>query len=372
MKHLVLIGGGHAHVQVLAALAASPMPGVSVTLVSPYARQIYSGMLPGWIAGHYAIDQCAIRIDLLARRAGVGFVLASAVALNLAARTVLCSNGETCAFDLISIDCGPSVDLSNIPGATEHAIPIRPIEQFVAAWPALLEQARQSTDGFRVAIAGDGAAGTELAFALQARFASENLHQASVSLIGSHDAPLAGFPGALRRKALTLLSREGIHCIPQCRVLAALPGALSLSDGRRFAADASLIVTGAAAPAWPADSGLATDAGGFIQVSRTLQSRSHPFVFAAGDIAAYADPRPKSGVFAVRAGPPLAGNLRAALAGQALQPWVPQPHALYLISTGKRYALASRASLTASGHWVWRWKDWIDRRFMRRFEVRQA
>jgi selenide,water dikinase len=127
------------------------------------------------------------------------------------------------------------------------------------------------------------------------------------------------------------------------------------------------VSTGAAAPAWPAASGLATDADGFIRVGPTLQSLSHPQVFAAGDVAAYAQPRPKSGVYAVRAGPVLAQNLRAACEGQPLQAWTPQARALYLISTGERHALATWGRWSWSGAWVWRWKDRIDRQFMRRF-----
>jgi selenide,water dikinase len=248
-----------------------------------------------------------------------------------------------------------------------YALPIRPIEGFVATWPGILERARQAPAAFNLAIVGDGAAGTELAFAIQARFAAERLTQAQVTLIGANSAPLAGFPLRLRNTVSQLLAERGIAHRTNRRVLALLPGRLRLSDETLLDADLSLIVTGAAAPHWPAASGLACDENGFIRLTRTLQSVSHPFVFAAGDVAAYADPRPKSGVFAVRAGPILATNLRAACQGEALQRWTPQAQALYLISTGQRHALAARGSLSFAGHWVWRWKDWIDRRFMQRF-----
>lgn len=368
MKRLVLVGGGHAHVHVLAALAADPLVNTEVVLVSPYSRQIYSGMLPGWIAGCYAIDECALALDSLARRAKVRFVQTSCSDLDLAARHVHCANGDNIPFDYASIDCGSAAHPVEAGDSAGHALPVRPIEGLVAAWPGLLERIRKSGSGFRLAIVGDGAAAIELAFAIHARFATEGLRQARLTLIGASPAPLAGFPFLLRRKAAQLLAARGIACCSGRRVIAVLRSHVQLDDGSQLAADAALLATGAAAPAWPAAGGLATDNAGFIRVSRTLQSISHPFAFAAGDIAAYAEARPKSGVFAVRAGPPLAENLRAICSGEALKAWRPQQRALYLLSTGDRHALAAWGGFCASGAWAWRWKDRIDRRFMAQFE----
>lgn len=371
MKRLLLIGGGHAQLQVLAALADQPLPDVEVTLVSPCPRQIYSGMLPGWVAGIYRIEQCAIPIAELARRARVRFVESACSALDLESKEARCASGETIAFDIVSIDSGSVVDSvvdsGSAEGIAEHAIAIRPIEGFVAAWPALIERARVQDRGFTLAIVGDGAAGTELAFAVEQRFASERLPRARVVLVGSGCKPLAGLPARLRDAALTLFEQRAIVYLAQRRALSFRPGGVALSDGSELACDASLVLTGAAAPAWPAAAGLACDERGFIRLAPTLQSLSHPFVLAAGDVACYADARPKSGVFAVRAGPILADNLRALCTGRALRAWSPQRSALYLISTGRRHALAAWGPLCAQGDWIWRWKDRIDRRFVGRF-----
>ena len=367
MKRLVLVGGGHAHVHVLAALAKRPFAATQVTLVSPYSRQIYSGMLPGWISGYYAIEDCALSLDSLTRRAGVNFVQTSCSGLDLKAGQVCCANGKAIPFDYASIDAGPAANLAGLDGAMEHALPVRPIEGFVAAWPGLLEKARNHTGEFTLVIVGDGAAALELAFAMQTRFTAEGLSHARLTLVGGNPQALAGFPYLLRRKAAKLLAEQGIAHLGNRRVVGLRPDHLLLEDESRLAADAALLATGAAAPGWPAVSGLATDDAGFIRVDPLLQSVSHPCVFAAGDVAAYADPRPKSGVFAVRAGPPLAENLRAVCQGQALKPWQPQRRALYLLSTGRKHALAAWGGFSTSGAWVWRWKDRIDRRFIAQF-----
>ncbi|MCZ4303653.1 FAD-dependent oxidoreductase [Zoogloeaceae bacterium G21618-S1] len=361
MKRLVLLGGGHAHVYVLDALARARLPDTEVTLISPYPRQIYSGMLPGWIAGHYHIDETAIPLTPLAERAGVRFKQARGIGLDLDARRVRCDDGSEIPFTWLSIDTGPTTASARIDGGMQHGIPVRPIEDFVTRIDALIAAANADPD-CSAAIIGSGAAGVELALALRAR-----LPDLSLALIGSTALPLDGLPGRLQRRARRLLDARHIRWIGQRRAKAIDAEGVWLDDDEQVPAHHVLQVTGAAAPDWPALAGLSTDAGGFIRVGPTLQSVSHPVVFAAGDVAAYADPRPKSGVFAVRAGPPLAENLRRAIAGEALLPWQAQRRALYLISTGDRRALAAWGLLSIEGAWVWRWKDHIDRAFMARF-----
>ncbi|MDE1928471.1 MAG: FAD-dependent oxidoreductase, partial [Burkholderiales bacterium] len=305
MKRLVLLGGGHAHVQVLADLAARPLAGWDVQLVSPYRRQIYSGMLPGWIAGHYPIEACAIPLDRLAARAAVAFRETSGTGLDLARQTVRCADGRALPFDLLSIDTGPLAALDGLPGAAEHALPVRPIERFIAAWPSLVERIVGRCRRFDLVVLGAGAAGIELAFAIGHRARLEGWSHLYVTLVGSEDWPLPGAPPAARRRAATLLEQRAIRWLGGCRSTRLEPQRLRLDGAPDLPFDACIVATGAAAAAWPAAAGLATDAQGYIRVDRSLQNISHPGVVAAGDVAAYADPRPKSGVYAVRAGPAL-------------------------------------------------------------------
>lgn len=360
MKRLLLLGGGHAHVQVLDAMARAPLAGVQATLVTPFARQMYSGMVPGLVAGHYATQDCAIALAPLAAAAGVTLHLAAAVALDAAARRVALSDGQVLDYQLLSLDIGAQIDRDAIPGAREHAIFVRPIEDFIARHDARLQPAASG----RLAVVGGGAAGVELAMALAWR-----LRQIGggprVSLVAGGVLP--DFAPRVQQRALRALAAMGVTLWPQpCTAIEA--DHLRLAGGARVACDLPLLAVGASAPRWLAGSGLALDAQGFVLTGPTLQSLSHAEVFAAGDVATRVDaPHPKSGVHAVRAGPPLAANLRRALLGRPLQTHMPQRRTLYLLSCGERSAIASWGGWSAEGRWVWRWKDRIDRAFVARY-----
>ena len=367
MTRLVLLGGGHAQISVLANLAERPLAGCDIRLVTPYRRQIYSGMLPGWIAGHYPIDACAIALDELAARAGVVFHEAAAIELDPSNHSLRCEDGAEPHFDLLSIDTGPVAATRHLPGSTEHALPIRPIEGFVAAWPKLVDRMLGVCRRFDLVILGAGAAGVELAFGIQHRALTEGWSHVRLTLVGSDILPLEGSPDKLRRRVARLLAQRGIGWVGGRKAERIDANRICLENSAACDFDACLIVTGAAAPTWPRAAGLATDERGFIRVGPTLQSLSHPQIFAAGDVAAYSEARPKSGVYAVRAGPTLAHNLRAMCEGRPLASWRPQQRALYLISTGDRHALASWGRWAWHGNWVWHWKDRIDRQFVRRY-----
>ncbi len=366
-QHLLLLGGGHAHLSVLERLATQRLPDWAITLVSPHPRQLYSGMLPGWVAGHYTLDDFTIPLAALAARAGIGLAQTAATGLDLDRRELRCADGRRLPFDLLSIDTGPQPALDALPGATEHALPVRPLEGFIAAWPGIVDHWRASAARFEVVIIGGGAAAVELGFAMRQRALLARAAGVHITLAAADPEPLAGAAPCAQRRVAAQLRSAGIRWLGRSRATRILPGAIVLEHGAPLAFDACIVATGAAAPDWPRAAGLATDGDGFIRVDRALRSVSHPQVFAAGDVAAYADPRPKSGVFAVRAGPVLADNLVAACRGERPRDWVPQRRALYLVSSDDRRAIATWGPWCASGRWVWRWKDRIDRRFVRRF-----
>lgn len=362
MKRLLLLGGGHAHVHVLRELAREPMPATQVTLVSPFPRQLYSGMVPGLVAGHYAVDDCVIPLPPLASAAGVTFVQASATALDTGARCVSLSNGDCLGYDTLSLDTGPVMPTGVVTGADEYAWPVRPIETFIARWQALLDQHTGELAGSLVVIGG-GAAGVELAMAFKYRLGSA----VAVAIVTGGGPVLGGQSGGLQRRATRALKRCGVTIFDDvCEQIGAT--CLQLKSGLELACDWPILCIGAAAAPWLAGSGLQCNPQGFVETGPTLQSVSHPQVFAAGDVATRRDvSHPKSGVYAVRAGPPLAANLRHFMAGGELQTYQPQQHSLALLACGEQRAIASWNRWSFEADWVWRWKNHIDRRFVEKY-----
>ena len=351
MKRVLLIGAGHAHLVVLRELARSPLYGARATLVSPHARQIYSGMLPGLIAGHYRLDETQVDVAQLCARAYVEFRPGCVAALDPERRQARLEDGSELGYDLASLNAGSLTDTS-LAGA-RHAVAVKPFTAFI-------EGLKKATLA-RVAVAGAGATGTELAMALSYRGAAVTLYSDQPTL-----------PPALARRAARALRRTAVDLRPGMAVTAIAPGPVIIAGTSRQEFDVVVLATGAVCLPWARGCGLAVDDEGFVLVHDTLQSISHPEVFATGDCAALADvPDPKSGVYAVRHGAILAGNLRNAIAARALTIYQPHPRALLLLSCGARYAIAERGGWSAEGRWVWRWKDWIDRRWIRSLRIQQ-
>ena len=345
MKRILFIGAGHAHLAVLRDLAREPLYGARITLVAPGEMQIYSGMLPGLVAGHYRLDQIRIDVARLAARAYAEFALGSVAKLDAGTRTARLHDGTELGYDFLSLNVGSTVEA---PAAgSEHAVPVKPFEGFLA---------RLSREPLaRIAIAGAGAAGMELAMALRHRGAAVTLYSERSAM-----AP------QLEQRAVASLKRTGVDFRPGMPVTALEPGPVVIAGTSQQEFDLVLLATGAAPFAWLRESGLQGDARGFVLVDQALRSLSHPEVFATGDCATLRDtPEPKSGVFSVRQGEVLIENLRRIVTRDVLKPYEARARALQVLSCGSKYAIAERGSWSAEGAWVWHWKDWIDRRWIR-------
>lgn len=378
MKDLVLIGGGHSHAIVLQMFGMKPLAGVRLTLITEAANTPYSGMLPGHIAGFYSYDECHINLQYLAEFAQAQLYIDRVIGLDLENKKVLCANREAIAFDVVSIDIGSTPATISVSGAAEYAIPAKPVSQLLQHWYQLIDDVRKRSEPMKIAVVGGGAGGVELSLSMlgNKEWGKEN-PSFEIDLFQRDAELMPHYHRSMQRQVTQLLIKRGIRLHlgeNVCKIsptLGETTGQLDIicESGLKVECDRLFWVTQASAPQWLKSTGLATDEQGFILVNDTLQSLTHPYVFAAGDIATMVNhPRPKAGVFAVRQGKPLFDNLQRLLLGKALKPYKPQKQYLSLIGTGDKRAIASRGSFTLPPHkLLWSLKDWIDRRFMQRF-----
>lgn len=369
MKRLVLLGGGHSHVEVIRRFGLNPQTDLSISLISPGRFTPYSGMLPGLVAGHYEFHDCHIDLQALTQFARIDFITEKAAQLDLNNNIVLSDTGQRYPFDLLSIDIGSTPDCS-MPGAKQYAAPVKPVEALLSAWQQEIEQLK-ARHGGSVAVVGGGAGGVEILLAMHYRVQralAEQAENVSFHLLTDAADILPRFPRRVREVFKRILQHKHVHVHTEHAVIGIEPNRILRRNQPPLLIDYVILATQACAAPWLAASGLATDQHGFVLVDKHLQSISHPHIFAAGDIASL--DCPKSGVYAVKQGPVLAHNLRARMSGEKLQAFLPQKNSLALISTGDRHAVATRGHWILQGRWVWRWKDWIDRRFMAKYRLR--
>lgn len=367
-NELVLVGGGHAHALALRMLVMKTAPvNTRITLVSPASHTPYSGMLPGMVAGHYRFEETHIDLARLCQWAGVRFITDTVIGFDPVHKNVHFANRPVLPYDVLSLDIGSQPDLDSVPGAREYAIPVKPVSQLWERWQQFATQ--QDHHAQTVAVVGAGAGGVEMTLAM-----AQRLRRTSTRIVlvaGSADI-LPGYHQSTRAAARKALEKYQVQVLTGRRVTQVQEHQLCFEEGAPLKAESIFWCTAATPAAWVANCGLKTDERGFLLVNDRLQSVDNPWVFAAGDIATQAHhPRPKAGVYAVRQAPVLAHNLRALLShpnsSSGLKEHHPQERFLSLLSLGERFATGERGPFHATGAWVWRWKDHIDRKFMRLF-----
>ncbi|MEH1824109.1 MAG: FAD-dependent oxidoreductase [Nostoc sp.] len=392
VKKLVLIGGGHSHAIAMKMFGTKPLPGVHLTLISAASKTAYSGMLPGHIAGFYSHDECHIDLQPLANFAQAQLCIDTVVALDLKNNKVLCASGLAVDFDVLSIDIGSTPATISVSGAAEYAIAAKPVSQLLEHWRKLIEAVGKNPhEPISIAIAGGGAGGVELALSMRSRL-YQILHQTQqpiqnleIHLFQRGQELMPNYHSSVRHQIQQILTEQGIKLHlgeTVCKIAPITPKKtkevfeIKCESGLKVECNKIFWVTQASAPEWLKTTGLGTNEQGFILVEDTLQSQTHPQVFASGDIATMVNhPRPKAGVFAVRQGKPLFENLQRILLGKPLKPYKPQKQYLSLIGTGDKramsatgYAYATRGTFTLPPHkLLWYYKDCIDRRFIEGF-----
>ncbi|MEP5938440.1 MAG: FAD-dependent oxidoreductase [Erythrobacter sp.] len=368
-KRIVLAGGGHAHLAVLADWLSHPSANEDRALVTPAERSAYSGMLPGWMAGIYPEAEIFIPVAKLARKAGARVILASVEGLDADRRSLKLSGGEELDFDLLSLATGGQVHAAGFLPApqssqTGDVLSVRPVETFVQQWQEFVERVPE-IDCPSATIIGGGAGGVELAMAAAARMKSLG-QKCEIALVTPEEGFLDGHSAKVRDLARKALSDRGITI--HWAKAHSKAGGLALDNGTQLSPDVTILATGSRPQGWLSQSGLECNSDGYVRVGPTMQSASHPSIFAAGDIVERTDRYlERSGVHAVKAGPILASNLRAMMADGALKTYDAREKTLYLLSTSDRNAILSRGGFATMGRSAWWLKDWIDRGFVSRY-----
>lgn len=384
VKELVLIGGGHSHVGLLKMFAMKPLPGLRITLLASDIHTPYSGMLPGFIAGEYSFDEVHLDLRPLSEFANCRLYHSKVTGIDPKQQLIYSDHRPPIKYDLLSVNIGSTPDDFNIPGVRELAIPVKPVNSFITQLETIIHRVLNDENYTTIAIVGGGASGVELVLSIQHRVQLELVRHGKAGkvvnyiLLTAAQAVLPSHNTGVRKRILTIFKQRGITLhLDSSIVNISLSDSSSkesdsrnilCSNGLQLKADTVVWCTTASPVSWPEESGLAVDRLGFIQVNDYLQSVSHSNIFAAGDIASMVNyPRPKSGVYAVRQGPPLFNNLKRFVCGKALKAYKPQKHFLSLLNCADKTAVASRGLLAFYGKWVWQYKNWIDVNFMKLF-----
>jgi selenide,water dikinase len=364
-RDLVLIGGGHAHALVLRQWGMRPLAGARLTLINPGPTAPYTGMLPGHIAGHYSRDTLEIDLVRLCRFAGARLILSHATAIDRSAQTVEVEGRGPVAYDVASIDVGITARME-IAGFADHAVAAKPLDIYAARWRDFLEAVRRGQKAPTVAVIGGGVAGCELAMAMAHALRAAGVDPQVHVLEAGPD--ISGVGPRARDRLHRAMQDLGVTFQAHARVRAIGADKVVLEDHPPVAAALCVGAAGAFALGWIAQTGLDLY-NGFIVVDRYLRAQGTADLFAVGDCAHMPfAPRPKAGVFAVRAAPVLCHNLRASLSGGPLRVFQPQKSYLKLISLGGKSALAEKYGFAPAAPLLWCWKDRIDRAFMARLD----
>ena len=362
---VVLLGTGHAHLQVLQGLSRLNL---HLTLISCEDVAVYSGMIPGVICREYRPEEAMVELRPLAEEYGVELIVKKAVGVEPEGKKVLLEGGEEVGFDVLSVNIGSKTKGSGIPGADEYCLATRPLLHLIQAIEALDHMSSPPL----ISILGAGAAGIELALSLHSRL-SPLFPSLSITLLDSHPQLLPALPVSLSHTLSTLFTDLNIQLLLSTTVTSISSTHILLSTGQTLPSNVTILATGA--EMHPISLNLPVSDSGFMLINRYLQSIQYDYIFGAGDCVSFIDfPSnfpPKAGVYSVREGPILTQNIRNYIQKRDLVTFTPQNDFLMILNLGNGQALGTKYGYFFRNSMVRRLKNSIDRKFMRKFQVRR-
>lgn len=370
---IVLLGAGHTNAHVLRMWRMNPIAEARLTCISDFPVATYSGMLPGVLAGQYPPERMTIDLVRLCAAADVRLLCGKVEKVDCRQRVIHMAGRPPIPFDVLSIGVGSRPRGMAQVGSSPAFLPIKPMQTFLQRLHERLEALRAS-DAFgsplQVVIVGGGVAGVEIAFCLPAA-----IHRLGkprpieISIVEADRQLVPGVAALTRRIVSRELQRRGVRVLLNSRVVGIDDATVRLADGSQVDAHLVIWATGAEPSPLLEKIDSRRDEHGFLLVRNTLQTLDHDHVFAVGDCATLVDAvTAKAGVYAVRQGPILWENLRRLIEGQTLLPYRPQRNFLKLINLGDGRAIGEYHGLAFSGRWCWRLKDFIDSRFMDKYQ----
>lgn len=369
---IVLLGIGHTNAHILDMWRRAPLPGARLVCVSSFAAATYSGMLPGALSGQYTPGTLEIDLRSLAQAARAELVVEPAAGVDVEAQTVLFEKHEPVPYDILSVGAGSVPNRAGIDADAGAWVPIKPMQTFLMRlYERLQELERRDRQELRILVIGGGVGGIEISFCLPSylhRVLEDVRH--TITIVDAGERIGGGLSPRALPRAEALLATRGVEVITGTRVTRVDPQETVCADGRRIPADLVILAAGAAPPPVLDNTTLPKDPRGFLLTRDTLQSTGSDSVFAVGDSGTMADASvPKAGVYAVRQGPVLWRNIGALVRGESLSPYQPQHDFLRLLNTGDGKALLDYKGWAAHARWCWRFKDYLDSRFIARFRV---
>lgn len=366
-KHLVLVGGGHAHLTVLLNIPRFVRRGHRVTLIGPSPYHYYSGMGPGMLSGIYSSREVRFHVKKMIEDRGGIFVEDSVIGINPDQRTLNLQTGNRIDYDIVSFNAGSDVPLKSLVSAPrENIVPVKPVFNLLQARRRIIPKLKAKKMDFIVI--GGGPAGLEVTANLW-RLVKDNRGKARITLI-SGSRLLGGLPGKIRDMALAALNTRGITVIEGSYGKEIGRAEIRLTDGSSHPFDLVFAAMGVQPSSLFGDSGLPVGPDGGLLVNPYLQSVAHPEMFGGGDCISFADrPLDKVGVYAVRQNPVLLHNLLAALEGEEMQPFAPQKDYMLIFNMGNGRGILWRKNFVWEGRLAFLLKDYIDRKFMKKFQV---
>ncbi|MRR55927.1 MAG: pyridine nucleotide-disulfide oxidoreductase [Deltaproteobacteria bacterium] len=365
-KHLVLIGGGHAHMTSLLNIDQLTSRGHQVTLISPSPHHYYSGMGPGMLGGFYDPPQVRFHVGTMAEERGANFIQDTAVKVEPRKRIIHLTSGQSISYDVASFNTGSDVKQAALVSGTDNVIPVKPVLNLYKARTTLLQEIESRQ--LELTVIGGGPAGVEISANLW-RLLRGKPNRTTITLVAGSEL-LRNTPERVRTLARRSLLDKNIRLLTGVRAENIAEGIVSLSDRSRLNYDFVFLATGITPSALFRDSGLPTGADGGLLVNNFLQYNDFPELFGGGDcISLEGCPLAKVGVYAVRQNPVLFHNLVAKLEDTPLRSFDPGPPYMLILNMGDSRGILWKRSLTLNGRLSFLLKDYIDRRFMKRYQV---